>query len=154
MHYWLRSINGGQFRLVNFSFYPRPNISDRFPSNFIFVGDKMNTSQSTQLGKRYKLNSFKYFTQVTGALIFAKHQFQLSNLDFTMKSASLSNAILTFFLGMAYIFILQKIVAQGGRLQLCRAFAVILVKYSAPTSSNFFLCKIVQCLVKVAQYVK
>ena len=28
------------------SFYPRPNISDRFPSHFIFVGDTMNTSQS------------------------------------------------------------------------------------------------------------
>ena len=69
----------------------------------------MNTSQSTQYGKRDELNSFKYFTQVTGAKIFAKHQFQLSNLDFTMKSASLSNAIFTFFLGMAYIFILQKI---------------------------------------------
>ena len=31
------------------------------------------------------------------ALIFAKHQFQLSNLDFTMKLASLSNAILSFY---------------------------------------------------------
>ena len=47
-----------------------------------------------------------------------------------------------FFLVMAYICILQKIVAQRGRLQLFCTFAVILVKYSAPTSSNFFLCKI------------
>ena len=38
----------------------------------------MNTSQSTQKGKRDELNPFKYFTQVTGAQIFAKHQFQLS----------------------------------------------------------------------------
>ena len=79
------------------SFYPCPNISDRFPSHFIFVGDKMNTSQSTQQGKRDELNSFKYFTQVTGAQVFAKDQFQLSNLDFTMKPASLSNPILSFF---------------------------------------------------------
>ena len=43
------------------------------------------------------MNSFKYFTQVTGAQIFAKDQFQLSNLDFTMKPASLSNPILSFF---------------------------------------------------------
>ena len=43
------------------------------------------------------MNPFKYFTQVTGAQIFAKHQFQLSNLDFTMKPASLSNPILSFF---------------------------------------------------------
>ena len=43
------------------------------------------------------MNTFKYFTQVTGAQIFAKDQFQLSNLDFTMKPASLSNAILSFF---------------------------------------------------------
>ena len=57
----------------------------------------MNTSQSTQYGKRDELNSFKYFTQVTGAQIFAKDQFQLSNLDFTMKPASLSNPIFSFF---------------------------------------------------------
>ena len=43
------------------------------------------------------MNSFKYFTQVTGAQIFAKRQFQLSNLDFTLKPASLSSAILSFF---------------------------------------------------------
>ena len=79
------------------SFYPHPNISDTFPSDFIFVGDKINTSQSTQKGKRDELNPFKYFTQVTGAQIFAKHQFQRSNLDFTMKPASLSSAIQSFF---------------------------------------------------------
>ena len=95
--------------------------------------------------KRDELTSakcYKYFTQVTGAQIFAKHNLQLSNLNLTMKSASLSSAILSFFLVMAYICILQKIVAQRGRLQLFCTFAVILVKYSAPTSSNFFLCKI------------
>ena len=47
-----------------------------------------------------------------------------------------------FFPGMAYIFILQKIVAQRDRLHLFCTFPAILVKYSAPTSSNFFLCKI------------
>ena len=46
---------------------------------------------------RDELNSFKYFTQVTGAQIFAKHQFQLLNLNFTMKSTSFSIAILSFF---------------------------------------------------------
>ena len=74
------------------SFYLHPNISD-----FIFVGDKMNISQSTQKGKRDELNSFKYFTQVIGAQIFAKHQFQLSNLNFTLKPALFSSAILSFF---------------------------------------------------------
>ena len=73
----------------------------------------MNISQSTQEGKRDELNSVKYFTEVTGAQIFAKHQLQHSNLQL----ASLSNAIFNFFLGMVYIFILQKIVAQRGRLQ-------------------------------------
>ena len=43
------------------------------------------------------MNSVKYFTQVTGAQIFAKHNFQPSNLNFTMKSGSVSNAILSFF---------------------------------------------------------
>ena len=37
-----------------------------------------------------------------------------SNLDFTLKTVLLSNAILSFFLCMIYIFILQKIVAQQG----------------------------------------
>ena len=43
------------------------------------------------------MNSVKYLTQVTGAQIFAKHNFQPSNLNFTMKSGSVSNAILSFF---------------------------------------------------------
>ena len=43
---------------------------------------------------------------------------------------------------MAYIFILQKIVAQRDWLHLFCTFPAILVKYSAPTSSKFFLCKI------------
>ena len=47
-----------------------------------------------------------------------------------------------FFLSMAYIFILQKIVAWRDRLQLFCTFAVNLVKFSAPMSFNFFLCKI------------
>ena len=47
--------------------------------------------------KRDELNSFKYFTQETGAQIFAKHNFQPSNLNFTMKSDSSNNAILSFF---------------------------------------------------------
>ena len=43
------------------------------------------------------MNSVKYFTQVTGAQIFAKHNFQPSNLNFTMKPASFNIAILSFF---------------------------------------------------------
>ena len=43
------------------------------------------------------MNSVKYFTQVTGAQIFVKHQFQPSNFNFTMKPASFNNAILSFF---------------------------------------------------------
>ena len=45
--------------------------------------------------KRDKLNSVKYFTQKTGAHIFAKHSLK----------------------HMVYIFIVQKILAQQGRLQ-------------------------------------
>ena len=47
-----------------------------------------------------------------------------------------------FFLCMVYIFILQKISLERDRLQHFCMFAVILVKYSAPMWSNFFLCKI------------
>ena len=43
------------------------------------------------------MNSIKYFTQVTDAQIFAKHNLQLSNLNFTMKPASFNIAILSFF---------------------------------------------------------
>ena len=50
----------------------------------------MNTSQPTQFGKQDELNSVKYLTQVTGAQIFVEHQFQLSNLVFTMKSTALN----------------------------------------------------------------
>ena len=102
----------------------------------------MNTSQSTQKGKRDELNPFKYFTQVTGAQIFAKHQLQLSNLDFTMKSASFNNAILSFFLGTFYIFIQQKIGPERDRLQHFCTFALILAKFSASLSFNFFLYKV------------
>ena len=35
------------FIQISPSFDLHPNISDRFPSQFIFVGDKINTSQST-----------------------------------------------------------------------------------------------------------
>ena len=59
-----------------------------------------------------------------------------------MKSASFSIAILNFFLGMVNIFILQKISPERDRLQLFCTFAIILDKFSAPTSSNFFLWKI------------
>ena len=47
-----------------------------------------------------------------------------------------------FFLDMVYIFIVQKIGPERDRLQLFCTFAVILVKFSAPMSFNFFLCKI------------
>ena len=49
----------------------------------------------------------------------------------------MSNAILSFFLGIVYISILHKILAQRGRLQPFFAFAVILVKFSAPKSFIF-----------------
>ena len=47
-----------------------------------------------------------------------------------------------FFLGMVNIFILQKISSERDRLQHFCTFAVILDKFSAPMSSNFFLWKI------------
>ena len=43
---------------------------------------------------------------------------------------------------MVNIFILQKISPERDRLQLFCTFAIILDKFSAPTSSNFFLWKI------------
>ena len=49
----------------------------------------------------------------------------------------MSSAILSFFLGIVYIFILHKILAKRGRLQPFFAFAVILVKFSAPKSFIF-----------------
>ena len=124
------------------SFYPCPNISDRFPSHFIFVGDKMNISQSTQKGKRDELNSFKYFTQVTGAQIFAKHQFQLSNLDFTMKPASLSNPIFSFFPRHGLYFHPTKDRCSTRPSSPFFTFVLILVIFAALKSSNFFLWKI------------
>ena len=96
----------------------------------------MNISQSTQEGKRDELNSAKYLTQVTGAQIFAKHQFQLSNLNFTMKSASFNIAILSFFLCMVYIFILQKIRSERYRLQHVCTFPLILENNSVQMSSK------------------
>ena len=47
-----------------------------------------------------------------------------------------------FFLGMDNIFILQKISPERDPLHLFCTFAVILGKFYAPTSSNFFLCNI------------
>ena len=46
-----------------------------------------------------------------------------------MKPASFSNAILSFFLGMVNIFILQKISPERDRLHLFCTFAVILGKF-------------------------
>ena len=40
---------------------------------------------------------FQIFDPIAGAQIFAKHNFQTSNFNFTMKSASFNNAILSFF---------------------------------------------------------
>ena len=42
------------------------------------------------------------FDQVTGAQMFDKHNFKLSNFNFITKSASLSNAITDS--GMIYIY--------------------------------------------------
>ena len=43
------------------------------------------------------LECCKYLTQVTGAHIFAKQYLHFLNLNFTMKTASFSIAILSFF---------------------------------------------------------
>ena len=71
------------FRYIFLSFYICRGQNEHFSIN--------------SMRKKGRVEGVKYFTQITGAQIFAKHQFQLSNLDFTMKSASLSNAILSFF---------------------------------------------------------
>ena len=100
----------------------------------------MNTSQSTQKGKRDKLISFKYFAQVftTGAQIFAKHQFQLSNLNFTTKSALFHRAILNFFSRHSLNFHPKKIGPERDRLQsflhICSNFG----KIFGTNASQFF----------------
>ena len=59
-----------------------------------------------------------------------------------MKGASFTDAIMSFFLGMVNIYILQKISPERDRLQRFCTFAIMLDKFSTPTSSNFFLWKI------------
>ena len=65
-----------------------------------------------------------------------------SNLNFILKTVLLSNAILSFFLGMVYIFILQKIIAQRGRIHpffyICCDFSQIF----CTEVIQFFLLKI------------
>ena len=88
--------------------------------------------------KRDDLNSVRSFTQETGARIRITHSSTV-NLNSNLKMVLLSNAILTFFLGMVFIFILHKIIAQRGRLQAFFAFAVILGQIFATEAIHFFL---------------
>ena len=128
------------------SFYPCTNISDRFPSHFfIFVGDKMNTVINS-VRKKGRAESFwmipifdasKLCTDICKTIFaFFKPKFQHEDGLVQHRYFEL------FFLGMVNIFILQKISPERDRLHLFCIFAVILGKFSAPTSSIFFLWKI------------
>ena len=86
------------------------------------------------------MNSVKYFTQETGAQIFAKHNFQLK-YKFHLEYGLVKQRYFEFFHGKVYIFILQTIVAQQGRFQFFFYFAVILVKLPAPAFFIFFCGK-------------
>ena len=91
------------------------------------------------------MNSFKYFTQVTGAQIFAKHQFQLLNLNFTMKSASFSIAILSFFSRHGLYFHPTK---DRPRMRPTSTFLYICSNFGKIYCTNviqFVLCKITCC---------
>ena len=129
------------FRFISLSFYLHPNISDRFPSHFIFVGDKMNNSQSTQQGKRDELNSFKYFTQIlqlNWCTNICKRPIPTFKPQFHLEAGLVEQCYFELFLVIAYICIhTQNIFAQRGWLHLFCTFAVILVKFSAPTSFIF-----------------
>ena len=87
------------------------------------------------------MNYVKFFIPKNWCADICKSHFLLSSLNFTLKTVLLSNAISSFFLGMVYIFTLQKIVTQRGRIYPFFTFIFILVKFSALKSSIFFLLK-------------
>ena len=104
----------------------------------LFISKHMKLKFVLQIkGELNPLKCCKYLIQVSGPQKFVKQIFQPLNLYFPGKTVLFSNAILSFFLDIVYIFILKMIVATRGRLHPFFSFIVILVKFSAPKSSNF-----------------
>ena len=134
MHYRLRPIEEAiGISELCISFYSQPNISD---GNFILV-PHFNRTQIFQIDfSRLKKTYFDFLLnfiakckkkgtsstlsnispQKTGAQIFAKHNFYLQTWISPWKWSCWAMLFLAFFLGMVYIFTLQKIVAQRGRI--------------------------------------
>ena len=132
------------------SFYSHPNISD---VNFILV-PHFNRTQIFQIDlSRLKKKHILIFLLISLQNVRKKGRVELCQIFhpkklvrrylqstiFTFKlKFHLENGLVEqcyfqlFFLGMVYIFILHKIVAQRGRLQPFSACAVILSKFSAP----------------------
>ena len=89
------------------------------------------------------MNSVKYFTPKNWCADICKAQFLPSNLSFTLKTFLLSNAISSFFSSAWSIFSPYKRLSLNEAVfTLFFTFIVILVKFSAQKSSNFFLLKI------------
>ena len=105
----------------------------------LFISKHMKLKFVLQIkGELNPLKCCKYLIQVSGPQKFVKQIFQPLNLYFPGKTVLFSNAILSFFLDIVYIFILKKIIAQRSRIHLFFYIHCNLVKLSAPTSSNFF----------------
>ena len=83
----------------------------------------------------------KYLIQVSGPQIFVKRIVQPLNLYFTMKTVSLSNAILSFFSWHSLYFHPEKDHCSTKPYSPVFYIHFNLVKFSALTSSNFFCWK-------------
>ena len=84
----------------------------------------------------------KYLIQVSGPQIFVKRIVQPLNLYFTMKTVSLSNAILSFFSWHSLYFHPENDRCSTRPSSPFFTFVLILVIFAALKSSNFFLWKI------------
>ena len=134
MHYGLRPIercrNFGTLSLILFtskyfrwkfhpcpSFLLHPNIPDRFieaEMNIFWFSFSISLQNVRKKGMSWILSNIlpkKLVHRYLPNTIFNL------NINFTLNTVLLSNAILSFFHGKVYIFILQTIVAQRGRLQ-------------------------------------
>ena len=116
LHYGWRSIEGGQFRLVNFAtHFIRVQI---FQIDFPPILSAFNYFKYNSLSfyncrgqnEHFSINSVRNKGRVELCQIFhssnwcTKHQFQLSNTNFTMKSASFKIAIFSIYILSLYIW--------------------------------------------------
>ena len=79
----------------------------------LFISKHMKLKFVLQIkGELNPLKCCKYLIQVSGPQKFVKKIVQTLNLYFPGKTVLFSNAILSFFLDIVYIFILKKVIAQ------------------------------------------